>query len=194
MFIVLSFLIFTLGSILAVTTYCSESDSKTMRFVGICIFRRGTLLRHSFCLRNHVHGESYEIEYHLYSPKILKIEVLKLEKRLDSDLNYLRDCDPKYSTFPEDMQPVPHPKGMAVPINTTQIEIGPKPWQSRWNLKNYKGLKPIDMEIIDYRRMRLVEKNWEQFDLIKFLRSQESAEILQNKLRFVQQNLENTRE
>lgn len=103
------------------TTHVDESPNKKSRFVGICIWRRNYQMWHSFALRNHIQGESYEIEYQLYSPKIANIEVLKLERRLDNDLNYLRDCDPKYSTFSFDMQPIHHPKGVAVPINTQKV-------------------------------------------------------------------------
>lgn len=40
----------------------------------------------------------------MYDPSIHKIEVLRLEKRLDNELLYLRDALPEYSTFDPDMQ------------------------------------------------------------------------------------------
>lgn len=42
--------------------------------------------------------------YEMYNPLLQKIEVLVLEKRLDDQLLYLRDCPLKYSTFPQDME------------------------------------------------------------------------------------------
>lgn len=45
------------------------------------------------------------------------IEVLKLEKRLDDNLMYLRDALPEYSTFSFDMKPVHLPQTQDVPIN-----------------------------------------------------------------------------
>ena len=60
------------------------------RFVGICIDRGGCTLRSWFILRNIVEGQGVEFMYHMYSPTIVKIEVLRLEKRLDDELYYLR--------------------------------------------------------------------------------------------------------
>ena len=59
--------------------------------------------------------------YELYSPLVQKIEVLKLEKRLDDELFYLRDCPAEYSTVPFDIEPVPHPPGAPVPINQIKV-------------------------------------------------------------------------
>ncbi len=59
--------------------------------------------------------------YELYSPSIQKIEVLKLEKRLDEELFYLRDAPPQYSTVPFDFEVVPHPPGAPVPINQIKV-------------------------------------------------------------------------
>lgn len=40
----------------------------------------------------------------LYDPRLQKIEVLRLERRLDTHLRYLRDAPSEYSTFPLDMK------------------------------------------------------------------------------------------
>lgn len=66
-----------------------------------------------------------EIKYDLYNPSILKIETLKLERRLDDDLSYLRDALPEYSTFDFDMEPVPHAVGTPVPINPIKVRHRP---------------------------------------------------------------------
>lgn len=58
-----------------------------------------------------------EICYELYNPRIHKIEVLKLERRLDDNLMYLRDALPEYSTVDPDMKPVPISATDEVPIN-----------------------------------------------------------------------------
>lgn len=58
-----------------------------------------------------------EICYELYSPRIQKIEVLKLEKRLDDNLMYLRDALPEYSTVDPEMKPVPFSPTGEVPLN-----------------------------------------------------------------------------
>ena len=90
------------------------------------------MIRHSFALLNHIDGELYEMEYYLYSPLIKNIEVLKLEKSVDEDLNYLRDCDAKYSTFPFDMPKILLPPGEPVPINDKKVllEFTPSKWFS----------------------------------------------------------------
>ena len=62
-----------------------------------------------------------EIKYDIYCPLILSIETLRLEKRLDPHLMYLRDSLPDYSTFPMDMEQEPIPYGAPVPLNETQV-------------------------------------------------------------------------
>lgn len=58
-----------------------------------------------------------EICYELYNPRMRKIEVLKLEKRLDDNLMYLRDALPEYSSFDFDMQHVHYEITGDVPVN-----------------------------------------------------------------------------
>jgi len=62
-----------------------------------------------------------EVRYDLYSPIVQRIEVLKLEKRLDEELFYLRDAPAEHSTFKFDMEPVNLPPGSAVPLNTIKV-------------------------------------------------------------------------
>lgn len=68
-----------------------------------------------------------EIVYKLYDPTIQKIEVLKLEKRLDNELFYLRDALPEYSTFPLDMEAELLPEDSEVPINDIKVSSVIKP-------------------------------------------------------------------
>lgn len=62
-----------------------------------------------------------EICYELYNPRIQKIEVLKLEKRLDDNLMYLRDALPEYSKVDPDMKPVLISNVEEVPVNTVRL-------------------------------------------------------------------------
>lgn len=62
-----------------------------------------------------------EMKYQLYDPTIQKIEVLRLEKRLDNELLYLRDAPNEYSTFDENMETEYLPEGAPVPVNTTMV-------------------------------------------------------------------------
>lgn len=66
-------------------------------------------------------GSGVEICYELYSPRIQSVEVLKLEKRLDDNLMYLRDALPEYSTVDPDMKPVPFSPTGEVPVNNVSF-------------------------------------------------------------------------
>jgi len=48
-------------------------------------------------------------------------QVIKLEKRLDEELLYLRDAPPEYSEVPFDIEAIPHPRGAPVPINPIKV-------------------------------------------------------------------------
>lgn len=61
--------------------------------------------------------------YEMYNPTILKIETLKLEKRLDDNLTYLADALPEYSTFDFNIEPIAHPQGTPVPVNPVKVNI-----------------------------------------------------------------------
>lgn len=58
-----------------------------------------------------------EICFELYNPRIQEIQVVKLQKRLDDSLLYLRDALPEYSTFDMNMQPVAQEPSQEVPVN-----------------------------------------------------------------------------
>ncbi|MEQ2206078.1 hypothetical protein XENOCAPTIV_022537, partial [Xenoophorus captivus] len=96
----------------------------------------------------------------LYNPRIQKIEVLKLEKRLDENLMYLRDALPEYSTVDPEMKPVPFSPTGEVPVNLgirfdlcmtpRQIEGAQKhaqPWLEYDMLKEYDTTK-LEQQIL----------------------------------------------
>lgn len=58
-----------------------------------------------------------EMKYQLYDPTLQKIEVLRLEKRLDDELLYLRDAPNEYSTFDENMETEYLSEDVPVPVN-----------------------------------------------------------------------------
>lgn len=119
---------FYVGTIMAVTVSDKHSVGKTTRFVGICIERGGTGLLSFFILRNAIDHQGIEIKYMLYDPTIQKIEILRLEKRLDENLRYLRDAPLEYSTFDLNMEAKHHPEGEPVPVNPIQVTLRPRPW------------------------------------------------------------------
>uniref|UniRef100_A0A023GGQ8 Large ribosomal subunit protein bL19m n=1 Tax=Amblyomma triste TaxID=251400 RepID=A0A023GGQ8_AMBTT len=158
---------FYVGTIMAVTVSDNNAPGKQNRFVGICIMRHGVGMRHQFTLRNVVDNQGVEIMYDLYSPLILKIEVLRLEKRLDEHLRYLRDAPLEYSTFPFDMEPQTHTEGAAVPINTLKVKLKPRPWLERWERQKLKGVQDLELPQRFYDRAAAVETPWERYDLMK---------------------------
>jgi len=131
---------FYVGSLMAVTVSdsCSPHPNKLSRFVGICIDRGGCGLRAWFIVRNIIEGQGVEFMYQMYSPTVTKIEVLRLEKRLDDELYYLRDAPQEYSTVPFDMEPEILPEGAPVPVNNTVVKLNPRPWLRPWEqMENY---------------------------------------------------------
>lgn len=160
---------FYVGSILAVTVADQHAQGKTNRFVGICIERTGCGLRAAFILRNVIDHQGVEVRYDMYDPTIQNIQVLRLEKRLDEKLYYLRDALPEYSTFPLDMDPEILPEGTPVPVNPVQVKLKPKPWLERWERQELKGISNIEEYLKDKDRVRreLRATPWEKYDLMK---------------------------
>ncbi|KAI6225618.1 39S ribosomal protein L19, mitochondrial [Aphelenchoides besseyi] len=122
---------FYVGSIVAVTTSDRNLATRKNRFLGICIRRERHALHHQFTLRNCINGLGVEVMYELYNPTILKIETIKLEKRLNTDSSYLQDAYPEFSTFDFNLEAVSHPSGSPVPINETKVKLRPPPWRAR---------------------------------------------------------------
>ncbi|KAJ0172318.1 hypothetical protein K1T71_012291 [Dendrolimus kikuchii] len=160
---------FYVGSILAVTISDPHAQGKSNRFVGICIERKGCGLRADFTLRNVVDHQGIEVRYDLYDPTIQKVQVLRLEKRLDDKLFYLRDSLPEYSTFPFDMDPEILPEGAPVPVNPIQVKLKPRPWLERWERQELKGISNIEEYLKEKDRVRreLRKTPWEKYDLMK---------------------------
>ncbi|XP_063529506.1 large ribosomal subunit protein bL19m [Cydia strobilella] len=160
---------FYVGSILAVTITDPHAQGKINRFVGICIDRKGCGLRAEFILRNVIDHQGIEVRYELYDPTIQNIQVLRLEKRLDDKLLYLRDALAEYSTFPTDMDLEILPEGTPVPINPVQVKLKPRPWLERWERQDLKGVSNIEEYLKEKDRVRreLRKTPWEKYDLMK---------------------------
>ncbi|KFM78856.1 39S ribosomal protein L19, mitochondrial, partial [Stegodyphus mimosarum] len=158
---------FYVGSVLAVTASDPYAPGKETKFVGICIARTYNGLRATFVLRNVVDKQGVEIMYDLYNPRILCIEVLKLEKRLDDELYYLRDAAPEFSTFPFDMEPEFRVEGEPVRINPLKVKLKPPPWCKKWEQKNLKGVEDFEVDPVKLRRAKKTFTPWEKYDLMK---------------------------
>ncbi|XP_063995069.1 large ribosomal subunit protein bL19m [Diachasmimorpha longicaudata] len=164
---------FYVGSILAVEYSEPHAPGKCNKFVGICIDRKGCGLRANFILRNVIDHQGVEVKFDLYDPVIQKIDCLRLEKRLDDELYYLRDAPLEYSTFPVDMEMELLPEGSAVPVNTLQVPLKPRPWLKRWEIYPMKGI--VQSTIITtpkkWLRAEKLKKPWEKYDIMKTYRS-----------------------
>lgn len=190
---------FYVGTIMAVTVGDQFAAKKSSRFVGICINRVMNGLRSKFTLRNHIDGDGVEVKYDLYCPLLQSIEILKLEKRLDDELLYLRDCPPEYSTIPFDMEPVVLPHGSGVPLNTLKVPIGPKPWEQKWDRKDFKGLEILNKKLSRnaLKKMAISAKPWEKYDLMKTYReslTDEEVERVMTEVAINKQKIDKERE
>nr|XP_019539525.2 LOW QUALITY PROTEIN: 39S ribosomal protein L19, mitochondrial-like [Aedes albopictus] len=160
---------FYVGSVLAVTSSDVHAVGKTSRFVGICIVKEKCGLRARFILRNVVDNQGMEVSYDMYDPTLLKVEVLRLEKRLDDHLIYLRDALDEYSKFDLNMEPEILPEGAPVPVNDVKVTLKPRPWYARWERHELQGVANID-EHTNEKKQRKAERvatPWERYDLMK---------------------------
>ncbi|KAF0879629.1 RM19 protein, partial [Crocuta crocuta] len=161
---------FYVGHILRVTTADLYASGKTSQFLGICIQRSGAGLGATFILRNTIEGQGVEICFELYNPRIQEIQVVKLEKRLDDSLLYLRDALPEYSTFDMNMKPVVQENDHEVPVNQLKVKMKPKPWSKRWERPkfNIKGIR-FDLCLTE-EQMKEAQKwsqPWLEFDMMR---------------------------
>ncbi|XP_062268021.1 39S ribosomal protein L19, mitochondrial [Platichthys flesus] len=161
---------FYAGSVLAVTMADPNASGKTNRFVGICIQRGGKGLGATFVLRNIIDNQGVEICYELYSPRIQSIDVLKLEKRLDDNLMYLRDAMPEYSTVDPNMKPVPFSPTGEVTVNKLKVRMRPKPWSKHWERPNF-NIQGIRYDLcMTPHQTEFVQKwaePWREYDMLK---------------------------
>uniref|UniRef100_A0A8C5K8H9 Large ribosomal subunit protein bL19m n=1 Tax=Jaculus jaculus TaxID=51337 RepID=A0A8C5K8H9_JACJA len=168
---------FYVGSILRVTTANPHANGKTSQFLGICIKRSGKGLGATFTLRNTIEGQGVEICFELYNPRIHEIQVVKLEKRLDDSLLYLRDALPEYSTFDMNMKPLILDSSQEVPVNKLKVKMKPKPWSKRWE-RPYFDIKGIRFDLaLTAEQMKEAQKwsePWLEFDL---MREHNTAEV-----------------
>ncbi|KAM8831815.1 large ribosomal subunit protein bL19m [Spinachia spinachia] len=161
---------FYVGSIMAVTMADPNASGKINRFVGICIQRGGKGLGATFVLRNIINNQGVEICYEIYSPRIQQIDVLKLEKRLDDNLMYLRDALSEYSTVDPEMRPGPFSPTGEVTVNKIRVRMRPKPWSKRWERPkfNIKGIR-FDLALTP-EQMEHAQKwaqPWLQYDMLR---------------------------
>jgi len=167
---------FYAGSIVAITVTDNNAANKVNRFLGICIQKGGVGLRAWTILRNVIDQQGVEILYQLYCPLVIKVEVLKLEKRLDDELLYLRDALPEYSTFDFNMEPEIPAENSLVPINQVKVVLKPRPWLERWERQELKGIEELNLKQEFYDKAEKQKKPWEKYDLMLQYRNTIPAE------------------
>ncbi|KAM7367807.1 hypothetical protein PAMP_014082 [Pampus punctatissimus] len=185
---------FYVGSILAVTMADPNASGKTNRFVGICIQRGGKGLGATFVLRNIINTQGVEICYELYNPRIQNIQVLKLEKRLDDNLMYLRDALSEYSTVDLDMKPVPISPTEEVPVNDIKVKMRPKPWSKRWERPKF-NIQGIRFDLcLTPKKMEHAQKwaePWQEYDMLK---EYDTSKLEKQILREIEEGMKKSRE
>ena len=88
--------------------------------LGVALPTTGSMVRGTL----HVSRQpGVEVMFDAYSTSLHSIAVLKLEKRMDGQLFYLRDAPHEYSTVPFDFKPVVLPRGSPVPINSLKVHV-----------------------------------------------------------------------
>ncbi|XP_023574128.1 39S ribosomal protein L19, mitochondrial [Octodon degus] len=161
---------FYVGSILRVTTADPYAQGKISQFLGICIQRSGSGLGATFTLRNTIERQGVEICFDLYNPRIHEIQVVKLEKRLDDSLLYLRDALPEYSTFDVNMKPEAPEYDKEVPVNKLKVKMKPKPWSKRWE-RPYFNIKGIRFDLClteeQMEEARKWSQPWLEYDMMR---------------------------
>jgi large subunit ribosomal protein L19 len=106
-----------------------------------------------------------EMRFLLYEPRMQRVEVLRLERRLDDELLYLRDALPEFCTFPLDMEP--EPPQDPVPVNPVLVKLRPRPWYARWERMKLRGVQPLPLAEKFFKRAEELATPWEEFDLMK---------------------------
>lgn len=140
--------------------------------------------------------QGVEFRYDLYSPVVQKIQVLRLEKRLDSNLLYLRDAPHEHSTFSFDMEPEYRQPGAPVPLNLTKVKLNPRPWLARYERMNLQGaeLPPLPVKM----QKQAIERAepWKKYDLMDQYRAtipEEEQQVIFTEIQSTLEELEKRR-
>ena len=103
--------------------------------------------------------------FRLYAPTVVKVETLRLEKRLDDELYYLRDAPKEFSTFAPDMEPEILPEGTPTPVNDLVVTVNPdrKSWHFNWARlqadDRFSGIRvpeeePLDVNDVHFKKFQ----------------------------------------
>lgn len=184
------------GSLVRVTYSDKHSVGKFLKFAGRVIYRDGFGMDCHFCLRNILDNEGVEVVFPLYSPLIQGIEVLRLEKWIDTDLRYLRDAhDQSVCEIDMDMEPEAIlPNSEPLPSVEKKVKLRPR---RTWGWKFHRAWpEPQNAYLSEHfvteeltMNQRYIDTHsWRQFDICRhhdFIQEKKDVinEMKRNKLR-----------
>ncbi len=105
---------FRVGDTINIHTRIAEGEKERIQlFSGTVIAKRGSGLSETVAIYRFSHGAGMERVFMLHSPRISKIEVMKIGKVRKSKLYYLRGTSGKASKVKEQMGPLKASKAQA---------------------------------------------------------------------------------
>ena len=117
---------FKAGDTLRVSVKVVEGDTERIQnFDGVVMSRRGSGISESFTVRKISFGVGVERIFPLHSPRIEKIEVLKVGKVRRAKLNYLRNLSGKAARLQEKAKLTPG--NQTVKEEVTAENVAPAP-------------------------------------------------------------------
>lgn len=100
--------VFKAGDTVRVAVKVVEGDNERVQlFDGVVIARRGSGISESFTVRKISFGVGVERIFPIHSPRIEKIEVLKIGKVRRAKLNYLKSLSGKAARLQEKVKVIP---------------------------------------------------------------------------------------
>ncbi len=117
---------FKAGDTLRVSVKVVEGDTERIQnFDGVVMARRGSGISESFTVRKISFGVGVERIFPLHSPRIEKIQVLKVGKVRRAKLNYLRKLSGKAARLQEKAKLTPGSQTVKEEVNAENVAPAP---------------------------------------------------------------------
>lgn len=117
---------FKAGDTLRVSVKVVEGDTERIQnFDGVVMARRGSGISESFTVRKISFGVGVERIFPLHSPRIEKIQVLKVGKVRRAKLNYLRKLSGKAARLQEKAKLTPGSQSVKEEVNAENVAPAP---------------------------------------------------------------------
>ncbi len=113
---------FKAGDTVRVAVKVVEGDNERVQlFDGVVIARRGSGISESFTVRKISFGVGVERIFPIHSPRIEKIEVLKVGKVRRAKLNYLKELSGKAARLQEKVKVIPGAETVAETVTEETV-------------------------------------------------------------------------